>query len=227
MKDKTVATVPFEFRFFLVNRYTKEKFGPFDTVEEVKAFRHEKHRWFYWANELYANELPLNPKERKSVWLSSLRTDAERRYERPFCIVNHLGDIVHPDVIKAAGRSEYNNHGWEARSKKRDIIESGLVKRKGDGHKIKSDWAYRESWNNYTQEVCHTNDSFGYFRRILTTAERRANAGCDAEYGQGFVRGARRGHNLPNSWDDVNCGAYGLRACWKHNSKRRKQWIAK
>ena len=231
MKGKTVETVPFAFRFFLVNRFTKERFGPFDSIEEAKSFRsfrYEKYRWHYWASELYSDSLPLDRREREKVWLDSLRSDAERRYERPFCIMTHLGDVVHPDEIKAAsGRYVYRNNGWEARNKKRNIIKVGLVKRKGDGNKIKSDWAYRESWNTYTQEIDFTNDSFGYFRRISTTAEHRANAGCDADYGQGFVRGARRGHNLPNSWDDVQCGAYGLSACWKHNSKRRKQWKPK
>lgn len=228
MKGKTVETVPFAFRFFLVKRFTNERFGPFNSIQEAKSFQYEKYRWFYWTNELYSESLPLNLRERVNVWLDSMCSDAERRYTRPFCIVNHLGGVVHPDEIKAASSGYvYRNHGREARNKKRNTIKVGLVKRKGDGNKIKSDWAYRKYWNTYSQEIDFTNDSLGYFRRISTTAEHRANAGCDADYGQGFVRGARRGGNLPNSWDDVHCGAYGLSACWKHNSKRRKQWKPK
>lgn len=127
--------------------------------------------------------------------------------------------------IQEVERKPYRNYGWEARSAKANIIERGLVKKKGDGNKIKSDWSYREYWNTWTNEVDYTNDSLGiYYRRIRTTAERRANTGCDADYGPGLVRRSRCWRNLPNSWDDYTCGAWSVRASWKHNSKRRKQW---
>lgn len=228
MKGKTVETVPFEYTYYLVHRETKKKEGPFKSIGEVKNFKCDKYRYSGgYAETMKIGGVHIRHEVEYRTLFSGARTFG---YElrNPFCIVTHLGDVVHPDEIKAAsGGYVYRNNGWEARNKKRNAIEVGLLKRKGDGNKIKSDWAYRESWSNYSQEVDYTNDSFGYFRRISTTAEHRANAGCDADYGQGFVRGARRGHNLPNSWDDVSCGAYGLKACWKHNSKRRKQWKPK
>jgi hypothetical protein len=232
MKGKTVEVAPFaSFTYFLVNRYTKERFSSFESILDAKTYAGR----FYcdWWGERFGDTYNLSKEERDAYLMYRIcikyddNKNRLRNLRRPFLIVNQYGDIVSLSDIWDAGRKPYRNHGWEDRCKKRNTIESNLVKCKGDGNKIKSDWAYRESWNNYSQEVDYTNDSFGYFRRISTTAERRANLGCDADYGQGFVRGARSYRNIPNSWDDVNCGAYGLSACWKHNSKRRKQWKPK
>ena len=64
----------------------------------------------------------------------------------------------------------------------------------------------------------------GYLRHIKTTNERRQNAAHADEYGPELVRGKRRGRNLPDAWEDISLNTWGQRKCWKHNSKRRKQY---
>ena len=66
-----------------------------------------------------------------------------------------------------------------------------------------------------------------YFRGVRTANEFRQNAGHVAEYGTEFVRGSRRGRNLPSSWDDRPNSRWHTRKNWKHNSKRKHQWKQK
>ena len=62
------------------------------------------------------------------------------------------------------------------------------------------------------------------WRSPKTTHEQRwAHAWDDEEFApkNGFARGRRRAHALPNSWDDI----YGHNdKSWKTQSKRRHQW---
>lgn len=60
-----------------------------------------------------------------------------------------------------------------------------------------------------------------YYRRVGTAPERRLNALVLKDEGEVAVRAARRGTNLPSSWDDIL-------ACrevnWKSQHKGRKSW---
>lgn len=67
-----------------------------------------------------------------------------------------------------------------------------------------------------------------FYRGVRTANEHRQNDAhiheYEREYNQRFVRGSRRGYNLPTSWDDKPNSVWKTRKSWKHNSKRRHQW---
>jgi len=71
--------------------------------------------------------------------------------------------------------------------------------------------------------VPFTSRSRGYFKSYYkcpkTTQERKWSF-ADREY----VRGKRRGHMLPNTWDDRPRGDIDNRKCWK-NKNIRRQWM--
>lgn len=78
---------------------------------------------------------------------------------------------------------------------------------------------------NYSGESCYTNFARWYYRHPKTQRERRLLDGIINEYGEELVRGVRR--NLPTNWDDRQRSLGKTEKSWKHNSKRKKQWIPK
>lgn len=66
-----------------------------------------------------------------------------------------------------------------------------------------------------------------YFRGVKTANEIRQNNGHVNEYGESIVRGRRRKSNIPTSWDDLPNSRRHTRRSWKHNTKRRHQWMEK
>lgn len=228
MKYKTVETVPFKTHYILVHRYHKTKYGPFDSISEAKKYQYAHHVGWYTP---FTDTVKLTDSEIK--YLKYLR-DVGRKpdfshLDYQFCITDFLGDAIPFDEVKAAsGGPVYRNHSWEARSAKWTNTARRLVKVKGDGKKIKSDWAYTED-NSYRfgRSVEYKNRAIGNSRYIRTQSERRANAAHEADYGPGMVRASRLGYHLPSVWDDPRCGLYDLQISWKHSTKRRKQWIPK
>jgi len=83
--------------------------------------------------------------------------------------------------------------------------------------KIKNDFIYRQT------PVPWTGNRRGYFKSYYkfpkTTQERK----WSYAYGE-YVRGKRRGHILPNTWDDRLRGDVDNRKCWK-NKKIKRQWM--
>lgn len=65
-----------------------------------------------------------------------------------------------------------------------------------------------------------------YFRSFSTKQERSFGQMHNAEYAREYGLRIRpsRVDGLIDSWDDVPSTAYYVRGCWKHNSKRRKQF---
>lgn len=67
-----------------------------------------------------------------------------------------------------------------------------------------------------------TSSYWGYHRCPKTTQERRMN-GCRSDRHEEshykYVRGKRRGKNIPHSWDDLAVSAWDERRCWKANRK--------
>ncbi|QDJ96293.1 hypothetical protein Xoosp13_106 [Xanthomonas phage Xoo-sp13] len=227
MKYKTVETVPFKTTYMLVSRYHKKQYGPFDSITEVKVF----HRTLNWWYNPFIDKVELTEKEQRhfNFLKSILRVEEVYRLEHQYCITDLYGNVIPiAEVNAAAGGRTYRNHNWEVRELKWDQTVQRLVKVKGDGKKIKKDWAYTNNGGYGFGRYCeYANRAVGSIRYVRTQAERRASAAHDADYGQGLVRAARRGRHLPHSWDDPRCGMYDLQICWKHSTKRRKQWIPK
>lgn len=230
MRSKTVETVPFVFRYFLVNRYTKEKFGPFDNIVDAKAFKYEKYRYIYWDGNSYADKLEFNHQERQNQWAHNIlgRTkEVDRHAKKPFAILNHLGDVIDPKIVHEAGRGEWRNNRYE-RWRERGLISGARREfRKYNPNKLKmlystvktvdslGDIEYDETWMR------------SHYRRIRTTQERRMAIAHMDEYGAQMVRGKRRARTLPNAWDDYSSNVWDLKESWKHHSKRNKQYKTK
>lgn len=68
--------------------------------------------------------------------------------------------------------------------------------------------------------VPHTTKSKGgtHATNVHTFQERKW---ADDEEHAPFVRGSRRGHNLPSSWDGRHRNRY---KSWKHQGKKKRQW---
>ena len=63
---------------------------------------------------------------------------------------------------------------------------------------------------------------WGSYRHPKTTQERRANGvRSDEDSHYEYVRGGRKGKNLPNSYDDLAVAAWKERRCWKSNRKNQ------
>lgn len=232
MKGKTVEVAPFDsYTYSVVNRYTKERFGSFDSVLEAKEYAGRFH-CDYWGDR-FGDTYNLTKEERDSylsyrIHIKYTTDKTSNRYlRRPFLIVNQYGDIIPRTVICNLGRKPYRNKSWENRCARREVIEKGLVKGKGNVNKIKNDWSYNESWDDWNQKVDYVNSAIRFYRRIGTHYERKWNEACNNEYGDGLIRRKRCGRNLPTSWDDMSSGMHRLYKSWKHNSKRCQQYKTK
>jgi hypothetical protein len=63
--------------------------------------------------------------------------------------------------------------------------------------------------------------AYGRFRKPKTTQERRWSCAWDDEEFAPKIRKRRKGHNLPNAWDDY---ISHNEKSWKRQSKRKHQW---
>lgn len=168
--------------------------------------------------------------ERKRSWSRYISYDLYLRSDTsPIIVYDNLGNVVE---IKELSRLKWakpdsNYASWELRRRewyrRREMIDRNLCKRKGDAKKIKTEWATVDYVDNYGEVSYHTRA--GYNRYVKTKNEQTANDAHMDEYGQEMVRGKRR--HLPTSWDDISTSYWGCRRSWKHNSKRRKQWVPK
>lgn len=116
--------------------------------------------------------------------------------------------------------------GWQEKRERDNYLSSHLKRVKGNPNKVKQHWIHtQEFWSGlwFTPREWWDCEGGG-FRTVKTTNERRQNVAHADEYGESMVRGNRRKHNLPCSWSDRGCAAYGQRFNWKVNSKRRHQW---
>ena len=84
-------------------------------------------------------------------------------------------------------------------------------------------WADREKELDKANELFHRNmpSYIGMYRNIRTTQERRHS--CYTEH-KPYVRGKRRGHNLPDSRNAERLIAY--EKTWKVRIKAKRQWQA-
>ena len=251
---KKLHIVPAFVRSFTVeNIYTGESFEV-ECLEHALYYatvlmRTKKEKspfgfWYTGQNVLYSHNLlglftesrRKNPHgwfesvERKVIWSKRVCHDLRLRFDaRPIIVYDNLGTIVEVKELAKhkAVKPDFRYKSWEERTKQwyyhRELTDRNLCKRKGDGKKIKNEWTTVDYVDTYGEVSYHYNK--GYHRYVRTKNEQTANDAHMDEYGQEMVRGKRR--YLPTSWDDVSTSYWGCRRSWKHNSKRRKQWVPK
>lgn len=118
--------------------------------------------------------------------------DANKRvyFDYLFFITNRKGKLMQPEQILAEYCQKYDPTNYWYTGYYRRYTSTGR-KRRG-GH-------------------C--------YRRVQTTAERRAACAVLKEEGEPEFRGRRR--NVPNAWDDIHLP---FTRSWKKQSKRKKQY---
>ncbi len=145
---------PFQYRYFLVNRYNKARFGPFNSIEEAKGAVYENYRHFYYGSPMYSDVLALNTNERQDYAFARMLTSrSERNLKAPFVIMNHLGDIVPPDVIKSINKGDNRYlRRWENRQARAAKEAERRLWTKRNDDKLKKEYSVVRSnqhWSDY------------------------------------------------------------------------------
>lgn len=245
MTKKIHNVEPFRLTYTVQNIYTGEKFDKLQSIENALYYarfliRHPKTKTYLGKNvsyagsfyELFTNSFRKSPhgwtiyikRGVRYQWVDEVvRTDSP-----PIIIYDNLGAVVEPRILTnhKAINPDYRisyHQSYAEWQKKRNKIDSGLCKHKGDARKVKTNWAVIETVDKYG-DVDYTY-AHSHFRSVATKNEQTQNVAHMDEYGYEMVRGRRR--KLVSSWDDVSSSYWGCRRSWKHNSKRRKQWVPK
>lgn len=224
MRHKTKDVPPYEHTYRVFNKATKIYSNVFleliDAVEYVMRNDDSKRgrlSWWWMENKI-SYVLHTEADIRRWAWNSDT-------IPAPLnVIVNDLGDVLTREEIK----DSLVGYKWKDSSSRRKYIETNkmrMLRIKGSANKIKQSCEhipYESRWGDgYTTRV------LGYGKRVATMNEKKASEGHIDEYGDGIVRGSRRPRQLPDAWDDKPIAMWDTMYSWKHNSKRRKQWISK
>lgn len=216
MKTTTVPTAPFLYNYKI-----------WDTKENEYVYTCTHRKDVYRTYTLFFNEWVY---KEVTVWRSphsryydsdAPKTRLDRDYRR-YTILNHFDKEVPFDVLlDAYGERYYRwgrhfNHGTE---KKPDVRY-----KQGNPNKIKRGYHNGSWWDEDDKQYEFEFITGGWFRSFCTMQERRRNSADVADWGAEIVRGRRRGHNLPDAWDDYQNAASRSVNSWKTHSKRRHQW---
>lgn len=224
MKYKVVDVEPYKHTYRVFNKILKKyELNNVDIVEAVE-YVYKKHRETNvgWGcpvvSETFRRELDIVD-SRFISWLPS-KYITNVTPPPKYLITDEVDGIVTLRRVQEL----YNIHFRKRRNYEfSDCVNERLyrdIKRK----KIKR--AYRYAPYNYGNGIIsYRNVVCGYHRTIKTSNEIRKACADITDYGFEFVRAKRNHKNIPNSWDDINSNIYSTKKSWKHNSKRRKQWI--
>ncbi len=168
-------------------------------------------------------------RESATVVYNYSRKDYTKIPPARYVIVNEAYVSVTIEDVFAANQA--NSKPYRYRFRGPDFGKN-LVKVKNDFKKIKNSYrTYARTWRSwhYTpdSEFYYSNAETRYYRHPQTQREARIACGHADEYGLRAVRPKRNHTNLPDTYDDLQSCVYNTRKSWKHNSKRRKQWIPK
>lgn len=135
--------------------------------------------------------------------------------------------IVSLDIIEANYKITKNTRDYKNLRKINDNKIRRIKFYKKNIRRIKKNYSVGTHYF-YNEMSLYPCEFLGYHASVSTTNEIRLLEGIVNEYEReypGLVRGKRK--NLPTSWDDQAISAYATHKSWKHNSKRKKQWVPK
>lgn len=212
---------PFKFTYSILERVTMDHYGPFNDFEEIINFIRK-----YFGTMLIKFDTEISKIKTKLI-------DGKRYYDNKYtCSVSHhyfvivcveSGEIIDPKLLPRL--HEYRPYVGRYYNKR----DEDLLLRKNNIKKIKQTYRSGYYYSEYRDEGYYiVGTILSSFRRIKTKSERSKNECILKEYRNEYhnlVRGKRR--KLPNNYDDIHLGVYDQYKSWKHNSKRRKQWIPK
>lgn len=246
---KQMCTIePFKLTYTVENRYTGDKFEGLEDISTALGYakllmkladKKSKHGYMLLGPSVVffpSIYHMFNDHRDKGLngWVDIKTYDGTRwkhfRYVvkddvRPLVMYDNLGSIVDPKMLFGYNikNKTYPKYDRTQREYHRELTDRGLCKRKSDGKKIKTNWATVETVDTFGEVSYSVGHS--YFRSVCTKNEITQNLAHENEYGSEFVRGGRRGKSIPTSWDDISSSYWSCRRSWKHNSKRKKQWI--
>lgn len=251
MTKKLIEIEPFKLTYTVENCYTGEKFedladigialGYAEKLMKLADWKHERGYMMRGSPVLFNGSIYHLFNDRRSKhphgWVNYEVLGTRWKYSRfslkdgirPLVVYDNLGNIIDPSVLVGykAKKPSYKGRKYDhsQRYYQRNLTDKATCKRKGDNRKIKTNWATTE----YVDRDGEVQYNYGtsHFRNVNTKNEMTQNLAHENEYGQEFIRGRRRGRNLPNSWDDVPSSYWDCRRSWKHHSKRKHQWVPK
>lgn len=245
MTKKIHNVEPFRLTYTVQNIYTGQKFDELESIEHALYYAkflicHAKTKTLPGKSVAYSGsfyDLFTNSFHKNAHgWTFFVKGGVYYRwineYVRaetpPIIIYDNLGRVVEPGILTnhKPKNPDYKNSyrkSYEEWRNKRNKIDRSLCKHKGDARKVKTNWAVTETVDKYG-DVDYTY-AHSHFRSVGTKNEQTQNVAHMDEHGYEMVRGRRR--KLVSSWDDVTSSYWGCRRSWKHNSKRRKQWVPK
>lgn len=235
-------TEPFAYSYRAYNRLTSCYSDAFSNVKDlldsnfIENFhgRHHNHKHWNFSTSLkkkYINyptiSHKLNHIERWRLVSETERINKENVY---VIIEIESNRILEIEEIKEKYNFQYYSYleYYAARNEYYERMAQRLIRYKNNSSKIKKNYAAGQT--SYSKELPSYDPCFAmsYFAKIRTANERRILEGVKAEYDReyyGLVRGKRS--LLPTAWDDKKISARYTYKSWKHNSKRRKQWMSK
>lgn len=236
MQHNIIEVTPYDPSYRVFSVSTSKIIAEFDTLSDAVEFfsRRQPPRCpdnFYNLLRLYGHRLqadvgprPIGPKRvLPEGWKSPIHTPPQEKW----ILCDDLGDEVPTEAFREAqwrNRHRRKRVNREQRYAKYDLHRFNLRGIKGSLRRIKTN-CQTFLGTSYSNELCYDNPIRGYHRYPKTQRERRILGGIIDDYGWSMVRGKRR--NLPSNWDDRSCSLNKTETSWKHNSKRKKQWIPK
>ena len=205
---KTYPTEPFPFQYKVwdkvLNKYVFKTSDPKEAYDTYCAYYHGE---YFMERLSYQNDWDR-------YW-----THYEGLVQRYF-LHDHFGVEVYWDLFK-----KYRvRRRWGARFDQEEKLPDVRYK-KGNPNKIKRGYHTNNWWDDDYPVYENAFKTYGWYRGIRTTAERRRNIADVDEYGSAIVRGRRR--KLPSAWDDERNATCEHLTSWKNHSKRRHQWKPK
>lgn len=165
----------------------------------------------------------------KDLWNKNYHVRRENSSDIFSIIEVESNRILKIDELQNNANFYYKKYYFRYDDKKYDTIRKNLNINKINVRKIKRKYSSKlKYWNHSFDFSYEIGSEFSYYSKIRTLSETRNNYGIFDDYKNEFpnlVRPKRK--NLPSAWDDKPNGIFSLYKSWKHNSKRRKQWVAK
>lgn len=236
MRYKTIDVEEHKATYKVFDKVAREVCARFDDLYDAVIFCNVNAVVNRWGAPRISHTLKTEPeyKEIKTV-MSVVDGKLCRVYNTvyhpaaKYVILNDLGDIVTAEDVDECCRYNrvWKSGRWSDDWKQRDFEEgSRLVYVKGSSKKIKP--AYHKVYGGHWYWG-HTfrNKIWSYYRHPRTHGEKKQACAHADEYGDQIVRAARRYNNVPDAWDEYRSDVYATEKSWKHNSKRRKQWVPK
>lgn len=220
MRYKTKEVPPYTNTFRVFNKTDRKVHAEFVDLNDAIDYVYSRVKVRYYNYEKISFTLKFEADFVYSPYSFGKPKTFQTEKPSPWVILTDLGDIVTKDEIHDARRGIFKWRNYTSRWDQYDAIRKRLNAKNGSPTKIKGSYKTIEEVDRWG-----TNMVRGWGRRPNTTQEiRMAEAHMD-EYGENIVRGSRRPHSLPSSWSDLPISSWKSEKSWKHNSKRRKQWI--